>query len=188
MRVILASGSPRRAELIKLITENVIIRPTDADESFDNHSNVYENVMSAAKAKAMAADYDTLAGDVILGVDTIVVLDGVVFGKPKDKEEARLMISSLSGRNHKVISGVCLISEGICHTFYDETTVTFDKMTDEEIESYISTPEPYDKAGAYAVQGLAGKHISSLNGCYYNVVGLPVNKIYNQLRLLQGGK
>ncbi len=186
MRIILASKSPRRIELIKMITDDVIIRPTDTDETFDNKKSIYENVMLAARSKALAAKDDTVQkSDYILGVDTIVVLDDTVYGKPKDKDDARRMISSLSGRSHKVISGVCIIREDEENMFYDETEVTFDTMTEEETESYISTPEPYDKAGAYAVQGLAGKYIKSLNGCYFNVVGLPVNKIYNQLKLMQ---
>ncbi len=186
MRVILASKSPRRIELIKMITDNVIIRPTEADETFDEKKNEYENVMLAAKAKAEAANTGEISGeDVILGVDTIVVLDGEVYGKPEDKDDARRMITSLSGRSHSVISGVCIIQGGSCHMFYDETIVTFDKMTADEIEAYISSSEPYDKAGAYAVQGLAGKYIKRLDGCYFNVVGLPVNKIYNKFKELQ---
>ncbi len=185
MRMILASASPRRLELIKMLTDDVIVRPTNTDETFDPSLDVYENVKNAAEAKAKAAvDENVLPSDIIVGADTIVVLDGKVFGKPKDKQNAREMINALSGRSHSVISGVCLIKGETVLKFYDETTVTFDEMTDEEIEEYISGTEPYDKAGGYAVQGLAGKYISRLDGCYFNVVGFPVNKIYNQLKKL----
>ncbi|MBR6801420.1 MAG: septum formation protein Maf [Eubacteriaceae bacterium] len=185
MRVILASKSPRRAELIKMLTDDVIITPSDADESFREELSVYENVMNAAKAKAVSVKFGEISKeDIILGADTVVVLDGMVYGKPKDKDDARNMIRSLSGRTHSVISGVCLIRDEKVLSFYDETFVTFDELTDEEIEEYISTSEPYDKAGSYAIQGLAGKHIRKLDGCYFNVVGLPVNKIYNELKNL----
>ncbi|MBE6037689.1 MAG: septum formation protein Maf [Anaerofustis stercorihominis] len=185
MKIILASKSPRRTELVRLLTDEVIIRPTDAEESFDDELDIYENVMNTAYAKAAAAvRFDDDTKNIIIGVDTIVVCGGEVFGKPSDKDDARRMIRALSGISHKVISGVCLIKNGKVVRFYDETIVTFDEMTDEEIEEYISTDEPYDKAGAYAVQGLAGKYISSLNGCYYNVVGFPVNKIYKELKKL----
>lgn len=185
MRMILASQSPRRLELIKMLTDDVIVRPADTDETFDPEVDVYENVKNAAEAKALAVkDESVLPTDIIVGVDTIVVLDGEVFGKPRNKDHARQMIKALSGRSHSVISGVCLIKGDTILKFYDETTVIFDEMTDEEIEEYISCSEPYDKAGSYAVQGLAGKYIKGLNGCYFNVVGFPVNKIYNELKKL----
>ena len=183
MRIILASKSPRRIELVRMLTNDVIVRPTNTDETFDDSLSVYENVTNAAEAKAKAAlDNTVLPEDIVLGVDTIVVLDNEVFGKPENKSHARQMIKALSGKTHKVISGVCIIRNGKTHKFHDETSVTFDEMTDDEIEEYISTDEPYDKAGAYAVQGLAGKYIKGLNGCYFNVVGLPVNKIYIKLK------
>lgn len=186
MRIILASKSPRRTELVRLLTDDVIIRPTDTDETFDKAKDVYENVMLAAKAKALAAVRNDDPSDcVVLGADTVVVLDGEVFGKPEDRNDARRMITALSGRSHSVISGVCLIYKGGCDMFYDETKVTFDEMSEEETERYISFDECYDKAGAYAVQGLAGKYISRLEGCYFNVVGLPVNMIYKHLKRLK---
>ena len=119
--------------------------------------------------------------ELVLGADTVVVLDDKILGKPKDKDDAFNMIKALSGRVHSVFTGVCVVGKGVSMTFSEETKVEFLPLTDDEINAYINTDEPYDKAGAYGIQGLASKFIRGIQGDYFNVVGLPVSRIYEKI-------
>ena len=187
--IILASKSPRRKELLENIGIKPLIIVSDADENIDE-SNPEELVKKLSHIKAQAV-YDKIKADktiglheddYILGADTIVYANGNVLGKPKDKDDARAMIKTLSGSVHSVYTGFTLIdSEGNTVSKAVETKVYVYEMSDSEIEDYISTDEPYDKAGAYGIQGLFGKYVEKIEGDYNNVVGLPVSAIYNTL-------
>ncbi len=188
-RVILASSSPRRKELLKTITENFEIIVSGCDETVDASLSPSETVMELAKRKGMAVynETDCPQNALIIASDTVVALDGTILGKPANKDEAFHMLKSLSGRLHHVYSGVCIIDtdeSGNVKTdvFYEETAVSFMALSDEEIDNYVKSGEPYDKAGGYGIQGLAGKFITSINGDYYNVVGLPLPSVYKKIR------
>jgi septum formation protein len=130
------------------------------------------------KAEAVPRNSD----EIVLGADTVVVLDGRILEKPRDNADAAAMLESLSGREHSVITGVCLLHPAGVVTDHAETLVRFQPLTASEIESYVLSGEPMDKAGAYAIQGLASKWINSIDGCYFNVVGLPVALVYRHLK------
>ena len=180
MKIILASKSPRRREILENLGVKFDIVTSDADENSDI-SDPCDLVEELAFRKAMAVfanlkdkneiDDNTL----VIGCDTVVCCDNEILGKPKSHDDAFRMIKMLEGRSHNVISGVALICNGKTHVRHEVTKVFFDSMTDEQIESYVSGDEPYDKAGGYAVQGMASRFIGRLEGCYFNVVGLPVN-------------
>lgn len=188
--IILASKSPRRKELLENIGIKPLIIVSDADENIDE-SNPEELVKKLSHIKAQAV-YDKIKADnaiglneddYILGADTVVYADKEILGKPKDKEDARRMIKMYSGAYHSVYTGFSLISsDGKIVSDYCETKVYVYDMSDDEIEEYISTDEPYDKAGAYGIQGLFGKYIEKIDGDYNNVVGLPVSKIVHTLK------
>lgn len=183
MKIVLASKSPRRKEILSSLELKFDIIVADADERSDE-SDPKKRVASLAAIKGRAV-MDTLTdkNDVlIIASDTLVFASGEFLGKPRDKDDARRMINMLSGREHSVVSGLYLSYNGKEVLSADETKVIFDTMTDAEIESYIESDEPYDKAGGYAVQGLASLYISGLKGDYFNVVGLPVNLLYKTLK------
>lgn len=193
MRVILASQSPRRKELLGHIYNEFDICVSKAEEPSYSGGEIYEYVENLAEIKARAVfdkqktiienwNEDTI----IIGADTIVVQDGTIFGKPTDRADACRMMNRLSGAVHQVYTGVCIIlitADGsvLSEKFHETTDVHFDLLTDEEIEAYLSTKEPYDKAGAYGIQGIFSKHILKINGDYFNVVGLPVNRLYREI-------
>lgn len=180
MKIILASKSPRRREILENLGVKFDIVTSDADENSDI-SDPCDLVEELAFRKAMAVfanlkdkneiDDNTL----VIGCDTVVCCDNEILGKPKSHDDAFRMIKMLEGRSHNVISGVTIIYNGKTLVRHEVTKVFFDSMTDEQIESYVSGDEPYDKAGGYAVQGIASRFIGRLEGCYFNVVGLPVN-------------
>ena len=180
--IILASASPRRKELLNQARIPFIIRPSDFDEALEMTGSPAEIAEELAYFKALDVAEKTSRG-LILGADTIVVLDDVVFGKPTDDKEAFLMLSSLSGREHSVITGVALIDseKGNVKKCHELTKVRFAELTPEEIKYYISTGEPEGKAGAYAVQGIGAMLVESIEGCYSNVVGLPLMKLRKML-------
>lgn len=186
-RVILASASPRRKELLLQIGIDPQVIPSHVEEKVTSRipSRVVEE-LSQQKARDVAADCK--AGDLIIGSDTVVAVDGMILGKPKSHEEACGMIERLAGRSHQVYTGVTLILKGTEQdkeiTFFDETDVEVYAMTKEEIRGYAMTEEPMDKAGAYAVQGCFAKYIKSLRGSYANVMGLPVSRLYQELKNL----
>lgn len=179
MKLVLASKSPRRSEILKNAGFDFIIRIADADETIAEGTNPEDAVVMLAARKAMAVERNE--DEVVLGADTIVVLDDKILGKPKDREDAFNMLRSLSGRVHSVFTGVCAISDKGSMTFAEETKVEFYPLTDEEINIYIDSNDCYDKAGAYGIQGLASKFIRGINGDYFNVVGLPISSVYKKI-------
>jgi septum formation protein len=180
--LLLASKSPRRAQLIELLGFGYEIADPNADESFTDTLSPDGNARRVATAKARACAPLLKEGQVALGVDTIVVCEGEVFTKPKDMEDARRMLTRYSGAAHEVISAVCLSGLGKEASFSVTTKVTFAVMDGQEIQKMIDEGEVYDKAGAYAIQGSAARFIESIEGCYYNVMGFPVSAIYGRLK------
>ena len=185
MNIILASGSLRRAELLKKVTSNFEIMVSDFEESDILFSgNCGDYVMTLAKGKAMDICSSVKKQAVIIGCDTIVYLKGKVLGKPKDNLEAFQMLSNLSGNTHEVYTGIAVINTQTqeINTEYVCTEVKFSKLSAMEINNYIEKGESLDKAGAYGIQGAGSLFVEELRGCYYSVVGLPVNKLYFMLR------
>lgn len=192
MDVILASASPRRKELLKQIGVNFEVIISDVDENV-TYVKPYRIVEELAKRKAGAvldSLEDTEKEVLVIGADTIVVCDGEVLGKPKNTKEAISMLKLLQGRAHDVYTGVSVVyrqandkgGEITQKTFYESTKVHFYPMTDAEIKAYVATGEPMDKAGAYGIQGLCAKYISGINGDYNNVVGLPIGRLYQEVK------
>jgi septum formation protein len=185
MHFILASGSPRRKEILEELGYQFEIKTGDFDESTVALDDPKEGVQKLALGKALAAVQQP---GLYLGSDTVVVLDGVVMGKPSDEQDAFRMLRSLSGRTHEVCTGVALVTVGedgtVEHTetFVEATEVTFFELTDEEIDRYIRTGEPMDKAGAYGIQGLGRVLVEGIRGDYETVVGLPAARVYRALR------
>lgn len=184
MALILSSASPRRKELLALITPHFTCEVSHMDEStiFASTPTLLVEVLARAKCSAVA-ELELHRLDCVIGCDTVVDVDGEVLGKPADEAEARRMLRLLSGRNHLVHTGVCIAQSGVQNVFHATTRVTFNAVSEGEIEAYIATEEPYDKAGGYAIQGGAAKFVREINGCYFNVMGLPVSRVYEALRL-----
>lgn len=181
VKIVLASASPRRKELISLIADNVEIRPAECDETLPDGIGAREAVEYLSKIKNDAAKSISAKDELIISADTVVAVDDKILGKPADKEDARRMIELLSGRTHQVYTGVTISYKESFVTFSEKTDVTFFDLTDNEIESYVSSSEPYDKAGAYGIQGRASLLVSGINGDYFNVVGLPVARLNREL-------
>lgn len=181
--IVLASGSPRRRELLEAAGIPFRVIVSDADESNDDVNAPADLAMANARQKAQAVAATLSSSSVVIGADTIVVLDGRVFGKPKGEEDAKGMLRELSDRTHEVITGVCIVRDGEAETFAETTRITFKHLSDEEIDAYVATGEPLDKAGAYGIQGGAGTFASSIDGDYDNVVGLPVARLQGALDL-----
>lgn len=194
-RIVLASGSPRRKELFGMISDEFEVIVSDCEEVVT--STVPEQVtqeLSRQKAEAVAAEIaaetgvKTASDILIVGADTVVSIEGKILGKPKDRANACEMLQLLSGKKHKVTTGITLIRvsragrSGWQKSFAETTIVCVDHMKESEIQAYLDTDEPYDKAGAYGIQGLFGKHISGIEGDYNNVVGLPVHRLYKEIR------
>ena len=174
--MILASQSPRRKQLLTLITPNFTVQTSDVDESESMIFPPKALAKSLAKAKCLAVAA-THKNETVIGCDTVVEIDGEVLGKPADEADAARMISLLSGRTHLVHTGVCISKNGFSISFAETTYVFFDHISQSDIAKYIKTAEPYDKAGAYGIQGWAAKYTRGIGGCYYNVMGLPVAHI-----------
>ena len=181
-KLILASRSPRRADILtREKVEFVVIIPPDV-EGGEASSDPVEHVLSLSRAKA-----ENVAGQVenaiVLGADTIVVLDGEILGKPRDKENAFSTLKKLSGRMHRVYTGVTLVNKynGEAASDYDVTEVKFNPLDDQKIRDYIATEEPMDKAGAYGIQGMGGFLVESIGGSLDNVIGLPTGKLKEML-------
>lgn len=175
--LILASQSPRRRELLERAGIPFTVQAAAIREERLSQETPEDYVVRLATEKASA-----IGGDLVLGADTVVVVDGEILEKPVDAPDAARMLRLLSGRQHRVITGVCLRSGGEPLTGLAETRVSFGALTAAEIESYAASGEPLDKAGAYAIQGLASRFIQSIEGDYTNVVGLPVPTVYRMLR------
>ncbi|XP_078053538.1 dTTP/UTP pyrophosphatase [Augochlora pura] len=190
-RIILASGSPRRHEIIKQLgLLNTEIVPSSYDENLDKstYTNYGKYVEDIAKYKVLEV-YNRLKEDpkpptLIIGADTMVTMDNIIYGKPKDKSQAFEMLSSLANREHVVYSGVCLKSQKKEINFYESTKVKFGDISAEQIETYINSGEPFDKAGAYGVQGLGGCLIEKIDGDFYTVMGMPLYSITKRLNEL----
>jgi septum formation protein len=181
IKIILASKSPRRQELLGLMDIDFRIVLKEVDESYPDGLTPTEIAVYIAEKKAMA--FDEEAGDeIVLTADTIVEIDGKILGKPDDSAHAIEMLKMLSGRVHRVVTGVCLMYKGQVNKFHDVSEVFFRKLTDDEITNYVTKYQPMDKAGAYGIQEWVGvTAIERINGSYTNVVGLPTEKLYQQL-------
>lgn len=180
MKIYLASSSPRRREILLNLGVKFEILTPDADENVkESDPCALTELLAQRKAEAAAK----IKNDgLIIGCDTVVFADGEILGKPKDKEDAKRMLRALSGKTHEVISGICAIYGGKVTTAHEITRVNFSKMSDDEIEFCAEKGEPLDKAGAYAVQGTASLFIDGIEGDYFNVVGLPVRRLYEMLK------
>ena len=174
--LILASKSPRRKELLKQIGIPFVVVVSDAEEVSGNSWTPAALVVENAKRKARAVA-EKYPDSPVLGADTVVSSEGKIFGKPKDKDEARKMLTVLSGKMHEVTTGLALINRNEIRTTNVTTKVFFDTMTKADIDAYIATEESMDKAGAYAIQGKAARFIEKIEGSYSNVVGLPLNAL-----------
>jgi len=183
MSIILASASPRRRELLSLITTDFEVIVSEADENLAEGTLPQQAVMQLAERKAMAVA-QSHPESVVIGSDTVVAVDSQILGKPLDDDDAARMLKLLSGRNHHVFTGLCIAYRGKTTVFYDGAAVEFDEMSEQEISDYVASGEPRDKAGAYAIQGLASKFIKGIEGDYYSVVGLPVSRLYQSLKAL----
>jgi septum formation protein len=178
--LVLASQSPRRSEILRQAGIPFTVRVADVDESVLAGESPADYVRRLAAAKANAID--AAEGETVLGADTTVVIDGEILAKPADAADARRMLARLSGRRHEVLTGVCLRRGTRTTCEYVTTGVVFASLTDAEIVEYVASGEPMDKAGAYAIQGLASKFVERIEGDYFNVMGLPVALVYRLLR------
>lgn len=179
--LVLASASPRRQELLKLITQEFIIVPVDIDESIHNSNECSDRVAELARRKARAA-LEEYPDDVVIGSDTLVSVNGDILGKPKDQGDAIRMLGMLSDSWHNVDTGVCVLSKEKEVFYTVNTKVKFVKLEPHEILSYVSSGEPMDKAGAYGIQGKGAKFISEIKGDFFAVMGLPVSSLYQVLK------
>ena len=186
MKLILASSSLRRAEILANAGLPFTVLTSPVDESPYPGEAPAALVQRLANAKADIVIARALGPAIVLGADTEVVLDDKILGKPRSTEDARRMLQQLSGRTHSVLTGVALIRlpDGERRQFIESTLVHFRPITEEELSSYLATGEPYDKAGAYGIQGHAGRFIPRVEGCYFNVVGLPLSRVLTELHSL----
>lgn len=183
-KIILASASPRRAELLRAAGINFDIRVANVDETPLSNEWPHDYVLRLAQDKATAVANLSGADAIILGADTTVVYNNEILGKPIDNADARQMLSKLSGDWHEVITGVCLRRAGQVLAEAEITRVKFAPLSQAEIEWYVATQEPHDKAGSYAIQGYGSRFIERIEGNYSNVVGLPVQLVYRMLSQL----
>jgi septum formation protein len=178
--LILASQSPRRSEILRQAGIPFAVRPANVDETVHAGESPETYVKRVAWEKAAAIEGGP--ADIVLGADTVVVIDGGILGKPGDQAEAFRMLETLSGREHEVLTGICLVRGSETILEVAQTRVWFLPLTRREIAQYVASGEPMDKAGAYAIQGLASKFIQRIDGSYPNVVGLPIEVVYRYLR------
>ncbi|MBR5520125.1 MAG: septum formation inhibitor Maf [Clostridia bacterium] len=180
--VILASKSPRRAELLERMGVQFVICPADVDETVDPSLSPAEAVIQISERKARALCTQAEPGQIVVACDTVVALDGKIFGKPADRADATEMLMLLSGREHEVFSGLTVCTREHYETICERTAVKFRSLDAREIEAYLETGEPFDKAGAYGIQGVGALLITGIDGDYYNVMGLPVCRLLELLR------
>ena len=178
-KIILASKSPRRKEILEKAGYEIEIRVQDADETLPESILPSDAVKMLAEIKASAVEKNQ--NELVIGADTVVALDGKILGKPKDENDAFLMLKSLSGRIHQVYTGVCIITNKEKVSFAECSEVIFNELTDEQIKAYINTGEPMDKAGAYGIQGFASAFAKVFSGSYYNVMGLPIETLNKKI-------
>ena len=179
MNLILASQSPRRRELLGLTGLDFIVRVADIDETMDPGLAPCDEVARVSRMKAQAVPREP--GDVVIAADTIVVCEGKVLGKPRDEADAKRMLTLLSGRDHQVMTGVTVLHSGKEAVFTEVTDIHFRPLSHKEIEAYVATGEPMDKAGSYGIQGGAALFAEKMVGDYYNVMGLPVCRLWQAL-------
>lgn len=180
-RLILASASPRRQQILEQLNLKFDIWPSDVDEDIANEPPE-RFAVKLAKSKALSVA-EKAEHCLVIGADTIVIIDGRILGKPRDEDEACKMLAILAGRTHEVITGVAVVESSSLkvESGFEKTSVTMRTLTKSEIQNYVKTGEPMDKAGAYAIQGYGSLLVSRIEGCYFNVVGLPVIKLYDML-------
>lgn len=183
MKLILASASARRAEILRDAGLSFVVLSSAVDETPYQNESPHDLVERLASAKAELAAARAIGPAIIIGADTVISLDGLILSKPRSSDDARHMLEKLSGRTHSVLTGVALIRlpDSERHTFVESTLVHFAALSAEQITRYLATGEPHDKAGAYAIQGHAGRFIPRIEGCYFNVVGLPLSRLYHAL-------
>ncbi len=181
--VILASASPRRKELLKRIFSDFLIVPSDIDETIKSDLSPREipQFLAEKKAEHLTSQHSDA---LVIAADTVVLYQDQILGKPKNEEDAHRMLRLLSGNTHSVITGCCMSLGNDKIVFSEESKVTFFDLSDDEILSYIDTKEPFGKAGSYAIQGLGGVFVKRIEGDYYNIVGLPIGSLYQNLKLL----
>ncbi len=178
--LVLASQSPRRSEILRQAGIPFVVRAANIDETPIEGERPEDYVRRLAEEKARAVQAGP--GETVLAADTTVVIDGTMLGKPADAEDAARMLRLLEGRRHEVLTGICFRNATTATVDWAQTGVWFSHMTEAEIAAYVASGEPVDKAGAYAIQGLASKFIQKIDGCYFNVVGLPIALVYGYLR------
>jgi|ERR1700690_2589192 septum formation protein len=190
MKLILASSSPRRAEILRDAGVTFSVLTSAVDETPYSGESPEQLVQRLADAKADLVAARALGPVIVIAADTVVVLDNKILGKPRSTDDARQMLEQLSGRTHSVLTGVSLIRlpDVERRQFVETTLVHFSRLSRDDITSYLATSEPYDKAGAYAIQGRAGRYIPQIEGCYFNVVGLPIAHLLTALRELGWNK
>jgi septum formation protein len=185
VKLILASTSPRRAEILRDAGIAFEIRAANVEEARLPNETAEKMVarLAEAKARAVTSGLEETTSAIVIGADTTVALDGEILGKPEGVEDARRMLNLLSGRTHNVLTGICAfrLADKTMRSAVESTAVTFAALDRSEIESYIAGGEPFDKAGGYAVQGRAGRYIPRIEGCYFNVVGLPLSRLFSML-------
>jgi septum formation protein len=187
MKLLLASQSPRRIELLRNAGFDFDVLPSGIDEGMPlSGERPVEYARRLARAKALGVAAHAPAGRMVLGADTIVTINDLVLGKPSEPSDAARMLRLLSGQTHEVITAICLVRapEHMAALRHEATSVTFGALSEKEIQTYVASHEPFDKAGAYAIQGLASKFVTRISGCYFNVVGLPIPLLYETLRAL----
>ena len=180
-QLILASGSPRRKELLALVTPDFTVKVSDVDESAITGPTPAELAKALARAKCLAVA-ETEPEAFVLGSDTVVEFEGEVFGKPKNRQDAQRMLQALSGKRHYVHTGVCMAQGDHIENFVVSSAVDFFPIEEADLQGYIDTKEPYDKAGGYAIQGHAAVWCKGIEGCYYNIMGLPVSQVAQALK------
>ena len=180
-KLALASSSPRRAELLRNARISFTVFPAEAPE-VRRHQEWPEDFVRRLAGEKAAAVFAKHPDKYVLGADTVVIVEGQMLGKPKDAQDAARMLHLLSGGSHLVTTGVCLRGPGVDDTRAETTRVSFSPIGDAEIAEYVATGEPMDKAGAYGIQGIASRWVTHLDGCYFNVMGLPVPMVYRMLR------
>lgn len=185
MKLLLASNSPRRRELLRNAGFDFEVIPSEVDEGAPSSNELPEEyARRVACYKAQDVARHATPDSLVLGADTIVIIDGLVLGKPSDAADATRMLRLLSGRTHEVVTAICLVRppDQLVVVKHEITAVTFRELSEDEIRAYVASGEPFDKAGAYAIQGLASKFALRISGCYFNVVGLPVALLYEVLK------
>ena len=180
MSIILASQSPRRKELLGLFHVPFAIQVADIDETMDETLPAYDEVARVSRQKALAVSRQQ--EDIVIAADTIVVCQGKVLGKPRDEADAKAMLQLLSGRDHQVMTGMTVLKGDTCRTITEVTDIHFRTLSDREIDAYIASGEPMDKAGSYGIQGGAALFAEKMVGDYYNVMGLPVCRLWQLLQ------